>query len=274
MSASLSTSTKLHTHCICDARDLLSEKTPSAASRTPPRPLHAPASAVPLALLAFLNPLSGSPVLSFSPCTEHRPPIASNAPTMHRVVRGRVADKRGRRGGERSACAGVTVERRFASAAERTGADSLCTHSRCYFRPTRRTAARRRYRSSFAPLFHARSILRPSRDGLLRRNARLIRDCPPVLATLLIPSPNTKRVHPFTVTATITLGRLFGLLSLRVSPVSRVSSRSPINAAKLFDRSIDRRFFFYERGAPCFLTAVSLSLSFSLSLVESAASRH
>lgn len=165
------------------SRSPFRENSFSGVSKTSPRPLHAPASAVPLALLAFLNPLSGSPVLSFSPCTEHRPPIASNAPTMHRVVRGRVADKRG---GERSACAGVTVERRFASAAERTGADSLCTHSRCYFRPTRRTAARRRYRSSFAPLFHERSILRPSRDGLLRRNARLIRDCSPVLATLLI----------------------------------------------------------------------------------------
>lgn len=45
-------------------------------------------------------------------------------------------------------------------------ADSLCAHSRCYFRPDARrtTAARRRvtdvasYRSSFASPFHARSI--------------------------------------------------------------------------------------------------------------------
>lgn len=38
---------------------------------------------LPLASLAFLNPLSESPVLSFSPL---RAPIASNAPLMHRVL--------------------------------------------------------------------------------------------------------------------------------------------------------------------------------------------
>lgn len=63
--------------------------------------------------------------------------------------------------------------------------------------PTRPTAARRRYRSSCAPLFHARSILRPSR----RTSPRIL----VLSATLLIPSPNTKgSIHSLTPWLSIT----------------------------------------------------------------------
>lgn len=109
-------------------------------------------------------------------------PIASNAPCWPRKGWGR-----DRKEGQRRNALESLPERRFASVAERTRADSLCTHSRCYFRPTRR----RYRRSSFAPLFHTRFILRFPR----RISPKIV----VLSAILLIPSLSTKEfIHSLT----------------------------------------------------------------------------
>jgi hypothetical protein len=113
-----------------------------------------------------------------------------------------------------------------------TRADSLCTHSRCYFRPDASDGgASRRYRSSFAPPFHARSILR--------------RVSSPYPRTLVIPSPCTKgSIHSLTPRLSLSPGRLRRSLifTARVSPVARMLPKLLVNGTKLIDRSIDRRF--------------------------------
>lgn len=256
----------------CDARDLFSEKTPSTASRKlPSAPSHfgsclrdvsgaSPASG--FSQSALRNP--GSLFLTLAGTGVDCEQCTDDAPCWPR----KGEDERGRRKiVRRSACAKVTcAERRFASVAERTRADSLCTHSCCYFRPTRRTAARRRYRrSSFAPLFHARFILWLSRQT-----------SPKIFATLSVLLSRDsqsrhrehKRVHPFTNTVSITLG-LFSLLSLRVSP----SSWLPVNVIKLSNRSIDRSVTFDKHDA-FWLTFLFFSLSLSFVSLETATSRH
>lgn len=185
MSVSLSISTKQAAYSLyCD---LFSEKTPSAASRKLP--------SAPSRSGSCLRDASGASGFSQSALRnsgslshpgEHRRRSRATAPTHRRCTALTEKGLRMREEGGRSACARVTAERRFASAAERTRADSLCTHSGCYFRPTRR----RYRRSSFASLFHACFILWLSR--WISPKTRPICDYSPVT--------EHKRVHPFTDT--------------------------------------------------------------------------
>lgn len=134
-------------------------------------------------------------------------------------------------------------KRRFASAAERTRADSLCTHSRCYFRPTHPTAAWRVVVVTDPPfsLFFTRVPSFGLSRGISPRMLAGIRDC-----SLSIPSPYTKgSIHSLThrdyhprktrrkslVTANAT------------GFADALESYGPIrqNRVRSIDRSIDRR---------------------------------
>lgn len=136
---------------------------------------------MPLVLLAFLNPLSGTPVLSFSP--RGAPAlIASNAPTMHRerveIERKDNEEVRAPKSLPRGDLRPLRNERELIHCARIPGVIS-----------GRRVGQRRRYRkSSFAPLFHARFILLPTDFS---ESCGLIRDS-------LNPVTEHKRVHSLT----------------------------------------------------------------------------
>lgn len=135
---------------------------------------------------------------------------------MHRVDRGRVEDKTGRRDGEEVRAWSHCREEIRVSAAERTRADSLCTHSCCYFRPTHPTAARRVVIDPPSLLFSTRVPSFDSPDGSRRRrDSRLIRlSC---RSATLNPVTIHKRVHPFTDTVTVTLERLWSFVTANVT---------------------------------------------------------
>lgn len=172
-------------------------------------------------------------------------------------------------------------KRRFASAAERTRADSLCTHSRCYFRPTRPTAAWRVVVvvvvidppfSLFFTRVPSFGLSRGISPRMLALSATVLSRSRHRTQKGSIHSLTTHRdYHPRKT-------RRKSLSSLRMPPVSRMLSKvdGPIrqNRVRSIDRSIDRRRrLFGQHDAPYVLLTVSFSLSPSLGL-ETATSRH
>lgn len=183
---------RLRTHFVATLAISFPRKLLRQRLENSPRPLHAPASVMPLALLVFLNPRSQEPPgFSLShPHGEHRRRSPSTNAPMHRVDRERVEDERGisdseevralespPRGDSRPLrnerelihCARIPAVISGRRVGRRRGAARLSS--------ARLGSTRRRYRSSFAPPFHARFILRLSRRISQKILIRLIRDC-------------------------------------------------------------------------------------------------